>query len=641
MISEKKKIGSLLALMLVFFTGLMLFSEASFDAGDGIQHYVVSRFSWLHPYLFLDSWGKPFYTLVSSPFAQFGIKGSIFFNLLCGIGSSYFAYLFAKKMELENTWLIIPIVLFAPGFFPTLNSGLTEPFFSFLLMACAYGYVLKKYALSSLLISFLPFIRTEGFFIIPLFAITLLLRKQYFTIVLLSFGTIFYSLIGLIFLNDFFWIIYQNPYNGGSREIYGHGEWWHFISNYNYLFGIILSILLLAGIPALLKSIMQNKQNQPISKQTFLTEEILLLICSFLVYLIAHSIMWWKGWANSLGMLRVIAAVLPCTSLLCLRGFNLFYINQFKKIKIIKYAILFISFAVIVITPFKKEYFPFNLTPEQKVTSEAAKWIKDSKYYQNKIYFLDPFLSSLLDIDSFDTLRSAPLWGLYSSIEKYGIKNIPDSTVVFWDSHYGPNECRIPLTQLLTDQNFKHLKSFRPNDRFTTLGGYEYEINVFMKLPQPASLVNLKETKINFETINENIVGGIIDSSSNPGNKYFKINSDNEFANTYKVPINSIPYNTLQCRLKAKVHNPNNDSLKFIAVISVSSYHEINYLWEGKDCKFPKSDDNNYWQPIDCTFNIIIQNFASDSNKFSFNIWNLNHQSYYIDDIELTFIGNK
>jgi hypothetical protein len=43
---------------------------------------------------------------------------------------------------------------------------------------------------------------------------------------------------------------------------------------------------------------------------------------------------------------------------------------------------------------------------------------------------------------------------------------------------------------------------------------------------------------------------------------------------------------------------------------------------------------------MDCTFNVIVQNFASNSNEFTFNIWNLNHQSYCIDEIEINFIGH-
>jgi Gpi18-like mannosyltransferase len=358
-ISEEKALRYILGFLFCVIFAIALFSESSFDAGDGLQHYIMARYSWLHPYLLLDSWGKPFYTLISSPFAQFGLSGSIFFNIMCGIGSAYFVYKLSKKIQLENAWMVIPFVLFSPGYFPTLNSGLTEPFFSFILVASAYGFVCKKYGISCILISFLPFVRTEGFFILPLFLIVLLYRRRFFEILLLGFGTLVYSLIGKFFLNDFFWIVNQNPYNGSNKEIYGHGEITHFIANHNYLLGTILLIFFLAGIVGFFTKILSIKRNNIQIKDTFLAEEFILIMGSFIFYLAAHSIMWWKGWANSLGMLRVMAGVLPCASILCLRGFNMLLFDKFKKVPVLKNSIIAIVLALVVITPFKKEYFPF------------------------------------------------------------------------------------------------------------------------------------------------------------------------------------------------------------------------------------------------------------------------------------------
>jgi Gpi18-like mannosyltransferase len=193
-ISEKTAVPYILGFIFFLIFGIAFFSDSCFDAGDGLQHYIMARYSWLHPYLLMDSWGKPFYTLISSPFAQFGLNGSILFNIICGIGSAFFAYKLSKKLALENAWIVIPFVLFTPGYFPKLNSGLTEPFFSFIVVASAYGFMCKKYSISCILISFLPFVRTEGFFILPLFLIVLLYRRRFFEILLLGLGTLVYSL---------------------------------------------------------------------------------------------------------------------------------------------------------------------------------------------------------------------------------------------------------------------------------------------------------------------------------------------------------------------------------------------------------------------------------------------------------------
>ena len=79
-------------LLFALFFCIAYFSDATFDAGDGIRHYLVSRYSWKHPDLLLYSWGKPFFTIVSSPFSQFGFMGMAVFNILCGIGAAFFSY---------------------------------------------------------------------------------------------------------------------------------------------------------------------------------------------------------------------------------------------------------------------------------------------------------------------------------------------------------------------------------------------------------------------------------------------------------------------------------------------------------------------------------------------------------------------
>ncbi|MFN7690454.1 MAG: hypothetical protein ACK5QU_05180, partial [Bacteroidota bacterium] len=62
---------------------LILMSQGTYDPGDGVQHYLIAKYALHHPHLLLDHWGKPIYTLLCMPFAQFGFIGSNIFHLLC------------------------------------------------------------------------------------------------------------------------------------------------------------------------------------------------------------------------------------------------------------------------------------------------------------------------------------------------------------------------------------------------------------------------------------------------------------------------------------------------------------------------------------------------------------------------------
>ena len=52
---------------------------------------------------------------------------------------------------------------------------------------------------------------------------------------------------------------------------------------------------------------------------------------------------------------------------------------------------------------------------------------------------------------------------------------------MLWDAHFGPNECQIPLDTIMGDPHFELVKTFKPAQEFTTLGGYKFEIYAFMR----------------------------------------------------------------------------------------------------------------------------------------------------------------
>ena len=641
--SENTLVALLLSVFFLLFAMIAIGSEATYDAGDGIRHYLIARYSWNHSYLMLDTWGKPFFTLVCSPFAQFGLIGAVFFNILCGIGASFFAYKICKKLELNHAWMAIPFGLFASGYFPTLNSGLTEPFFSFVLISAVYAVLCKKFNLAAVVISFLPLVRTEGVFIIPLFMLVMLYRKQFKSILLLGTGGLIYALIGLMYFNDFFWLINQNPYNGVNREFYGSGELLHFVKSHNYIFGTTMLILFLSGLIGLGANVYARKKKGIRIENTYVVEDVVLILGSFLVYFIIHSIMWWKGWANSLGLLRVIAAVLPCAAILAVRGFNLLLIDPIRRQPILVNMIILGTLCMVIRSPFKHEYFPYRLDQEQGLINEAGEWFKKTPYTSQKIYYLYPFLAHVLDIDSFDPKKVAELWGLYPTIKEHGIDAIPDSTIVFWDAHFGPNECRIPLDTILNDANFKLIKSFKPKEEFTTLGGHYFEIFVFMKLAKPKDISVIQNKLYDFDK-DENLLQNqliIDDSSSYSGKRMCCLGAFDEFSTTVLLNASEIPPATTKLIVNAKVLCEQADTLKANMVVSVNNTAGKNISWEGKKITLKTDTLNKLWKTFTCAFSINPQLLSVSENKFSIYVWNKDKEKFCIDNLELKYFGVK
>lgn len=629
---------SLLLLSLLFFI-ISFLSEGTYDLGDGIRHYLVSRYSWFHHDLLMYSWGKPFFTLISSVFSQFGLLGINFFNILCGVLSAFFTYKIAQHLNIKFAVITIPFLLFTPIYFPTLNSGLTEPFFSFILIFSIYLFLQKKFFWSCVIVSFLPFVRTEGFLILPLFFLILVIRKKYLPIFFLGFGTLIYSIAGYFYYNDFFWVLNQNPYDGTNIDIYGSGELLHFVKNYKDILGVTLSALFVLGVLWVLKTLIVATKEKTIFKED-LTEEIILIYGSFFIYFVAHSVMWWKGLANSLGLIRVLAGVVPPAIIICLRGIELVFLSiHMQTKKIIRNIILVIIVIIVVITPFTMYFFPYKLNVEEKVLKETADWYKQTNYTHHKIYYLAPYLAHLLNVDSFNSEKVGELWGLYPAIEQWGIDVIPDSTIVIWDAHFGPNECKIPLEKIMTDPNFQLLNSFKPEVAFQTLGGYNYEAHVFMKLPKQKEFKLLSEKIYDFEEdLDIYNVQTIDNTKAFSGGRSCKVTADVEYSATFKSRTIDIPSNTSLIKVSSSILTDKLNPLEALIVMSVDSEKNESIIWESRDIKYDTTIKD--WQEVKTEF-YLTKNHISESNTISIYYWNRSKEEFYFDDLTIQFWGQE
>ena len=172
--------------------------------GDSYMHYLIAHWSFEYPYLFFDHWGKPLFTIFSAPFAQFGFKGSVTFNILVAIGSGVLVTQSAKEMGAKFSWLGLLMTVFTPLFFVISFSSLTEILFAFTLVLSIYLFVIQKFDWSAIVISFIPFARTEGVIFLPLFALIFILLKNYKSVFALVTGFVVMSLVGFQYIKNFF-----------------------------------------------------------------------------------------------------------------------------------------------------------------------------------------------------------------------------------------------------------------------------------------------------------------------------------------------------------------------------------------------------------------------------------------------------
>jgi hypothetical protein len=444
-------------LLLMYFN---LAAEGVYDTGDGILHYMISRAATEQPSLLLHNWNKPIYTLLTCLPAQAGYNGIVAFNIICLLASGFFAWKIAAHWKWREAPLAALLAVFAPLAFVVSLSGLTEPLFGLVLIAGLYGVVKRNFKTAAMLLSFLPFVRSEGFFLLPLVGLFFLMRREWFAFIFLGAGTVIYSLIGGIYFHDFLWILSQNPYAAISP--YGHGSFGHFFGASEFIFGwsltgLLVFALLVYVIPALRKKDPQGVQQ----------DELILVLGCFLLFYGAHVVFWWKGLCGSLGLWRVMAAVMPLAALVALRGLRTIRLLLVSR-PLIAFALTVTILALHVWMPFKQHKLPFQ---EDAFFGQAlhrtADFLQQEKLDQNRTFVHFPYMRFLLNKSFANKNDGIGLWEIDSTWL------FRPNDIIIWDSHFNPSESDCHLETFANKNRFEEIytdssqmKNFTPEQQF-------------------------------------------------------------------------------------------------------------------------------------------------------------------------------
>lgn len=452
-----KKIDTLLFIIVLGCTATALFYYGYYDqiwegGADGYWHYFISKYAPENTHLFINHWGKPIFTLLSSPFSQFGFYGLIVFNILCGIGSAVVTFLFCQTLGFRATWLSAIVLLFNALYFFVLQSGMTEPLFSLLFILSAYLLYNEKYLAGALIASFLIYSRSEGMFFIILFAGYLLLNRQWKYVPLLASAFIVYSFVGYFSGHDFLWYFTENPY--ALNSVYGHGTWFHFFEKYSIIFGNTHTWLLLVGILLLILSLGSTKDyylfKRPMGKHLKVT---LLVFVPSLAFFLFHVYAWAEGKFASAGLERVMACILPGTAILSMYPVNL--LNKLKVNKVILFALNVFLANKLIADTFNTYSFPLQAWGPEKAEREAGEWLKKVREPNTQLFYAHPGIVFFTDENPYSLAnRESNLLDL--NCEFKGLQHF----YYVWDSHFSEGAFGQKLETLKTCEKLKLLASF-------------------------------------------------------------------------------------------------------------------------------------------------------------------------------------
>lgn len=643
--------ASLIAISVLLWVYIAFSSKLSFfgyGGGDNISHFLISKYAFTHPCLFFHHWGKPVFTILSSPFAQFGLLGVYFFNITCSATTLFLTYKIAKSINLKHSYFAIVFTAFSPVFFFTTTTALTEPIFTVFLTLSLFLFIKRRYMLSAIIFSFVIFIRTESLMLLPIFALAYAYLRKWKAIPLLSFGFFFISLIGMSCYDTFMWFFKTSPYNIGE-SLYGSGNLFHFINEYRHIFGTPILLMIVFGFIYIFKILFFDKEKIDKERLT-----IYFLIFSIpLVFFIGHSWVWYKGIGNSLGLIRVMASIIPLCAVIGVMGLNFITDSNLKPDK--KIHNYFLSGLLIWVVYFTLSLYPNIIqkpNPDEELLIEASEFVKNSSELDNStIYYFNPIIPFLMERDLFAKENIINL--LENKVNNFN--EIDEGSIIIWDAHFGPNEGQVPLDTLLNNSSIELIMSFYPKIPFNVLGDHNYEIHIFKKLPKGKSsdnhyiknnywsmIMSKYESEVYYEknyTMSDtaNYGNKINNNNFSSNNASLYIDYDTEFFSFIEEKYNllyqtDLEYIYFECNLLIEDKLNQNEVL---IVFTIENKNNV-ILYEAKPIKLENITPNEWTKIYSHTS---LPKPSNNNEILKCYIWNLNKSSkFYIDDVKIQFL---
>lgn len=279
--------------------------------GDSVLHYLNLRDAAADPTNALSPWARPVFVLLMVVPAMGGVVAVRCFAAALSTILVWQTMRLADDLKLPNSTLAGLLVLWQPLAFYLASDTMTE-------MPTALGIVLairlwwaRRVIASCVLVSFLPMVRPEGFFLAPMWAVMVLgsqwlgpLWRRLRLCLPLGTGMLCWVLACLIFTGDPIWFVTVWSWPFGGFPGYFSGPLFHHVLLWPYYCGPVLIVLFVAGVWPSLR------------RQMALPWAVWGMVFG------VHSILFWRGWFSALGVMRIQCTTAAVTALICLYGWN-------------------------------------------------------------------------------------------------------------------------------------------------------------------------------------------------------------------------------------------------------------------------------------------------------------------------------
>lgn len=429
--------------------GFVFVTKNTYDTGDSFTHYLIARSVPAHPINLLHAWGKPFYTLLTAGPAQLGWRAVLLWQ--CGLvaASAWLSYQVARQLEVPYAGLAVLFCYAAPDYFRIQFSGLTEPLFGLVLVAGVYLAVAGRPGWSAALVSWLPFVRSEGFMLLGVWAVYLTWQQQWRALPWLALGYATYSAIGVVVLGEAGWVFARNPY--ATVSPYGHGDWSTYVVGLLYLLGWVIGLLVVLGGASMLRRL----ANRARWAQPSFQAELLLVYGCLAVFILAHTLFWRFGLFGSAGLTRVLASQPPLLAVVALRGLQLLAglapTPAGRRRVVLGVGVATVLFLFTGLRMAFRWQRDFGENGDVTLARQAAGWYRHLPGPPRPAAVEQPAVAYALDLDRFDP-RAAPKATVDRQLR---LAELPVGALVFWDENFSLGQEQLALAQLAGNPHFR------------------------------------------------------------------------------------------------------------------------------------------------------------------------------------------
>lgn len=453
---------------------VVLLSAGLPESGDGVAHYMISRFAWAHGELLLNPWGKPVFTILSSPFAQVGTWGIALFNAI--VAASTATFIVRHTARIDHAWgWAVPVLLFtSPYYAHTLMAGLTETLFGALTVVVVLLVRAGRWRAALTLCSLLPFTRPEYIMFVPIVVLCAIREKRYRDLPALLVGPVLVVIFGWLLLDAPLYGLWD-PYAG--VDTYGTGPLGHFVRNLHQVLGgplaIATPLALLVWGPTLRRA---GPAKWPIIQLAILT-----IVPAFGIVAV-HSYAWWKGGHGSLGLLRVLATMVPLVVMFCCDTLARMFPLQHRGPLLRWSGGVTLALAGVLglwYTGWTLRL-PYPETSVDRTIRTASEKAMELLGPGERLIYTSPSIGLHTGLDPQDTTLVMQLFGPMMLEKNRGTRS---GDIVIWDSHHMRVDGHVPFRMLMDHPRFRLLERIVPDEQGVVIGEVPYEMALFRCTP--------------------------------------------------------------------------------------------------------------------------------------------------------------